>query len=211
MFGLRQKLFFGFGGLLAILLSVSVLCVVVLQQHRSWLDRFLYENWRSVEYGQHMLDAIQPLNAIAQNVSGQIGEPTKAEITAAAAASTKPLVDFDTNCDAENHNLTLPHEQDIAADLTQLWSGFEIDAHTGQQANKVTSDNYRDAFAKLINDQTSLSDRRAALYASTREPGHGCAAIVIATFLPLAERLPAELRVPQEQRIVGQAARFQIV
>ncbi len=94
MFGLRQKLFFGFGGLLAILLSVSVLAWWCFNSTAHGSIRFLYENWRSVEYGQHMLDAIQPLNAIAQNVSGEIGEPTKAEITAAAAASTKPLADF---------------------------------------------------------------------------------------------------------------------
>ncbi len=168
MFGLRQKLFFGFGGLLAILLSVSVLCVAVLQQHRSWLDQFLYENWRSVEYGQHMLDAIQPLNVIAQTVSGQSGEPTKAELAAATSASTKPLADFDSNCDAEDHNITLSHEDTIATDLTRLWSGFDIDVHTGRQTNKFTSDCYRDQFTKLLSGQTSLSDRRVAYAAIQR-------------------------------------------
>jgi signal transduction histidine kinase len=162
MFGLRQKLFFGFGGLLVILLSVSVLGIVVLQQHRSWLDQFLYENWRSVEYGQHMLDSLQPLNAAAQSVSGQNGEPAQSEIAAAVAASAKPLADFDANCDAENHNLTLPHEDEIASDLTRLWSGYNLDVHSGQQTNKLTSDCYRDALEKLISDQTNLSDRRAA-------------------------------------------------
>jgi two-component system, NtrC family, sensor histidine kinase KinB len=162
MFGLRQKLFFGFGGLLAILLSVSVLCVAVLQQHRSWLDQFLYENWRSVEYGQHMLDAVQPLNVIAQTISGQNGDPTQSELAAATIAASKPLGDFDSNCDAENHNITLSHEDSIAADLTRLWSGFDIDPHTGKQTNKLTSDCYRDQFTKLLSDQTSLSDRRIA-------------------------------------------------
>ncbi len=162
MFGLRQKLFFGFGGLLAILLSVSVLCVAVLQQHRSWLDQFLYENWRSVEYGQHMLDAVQPLNVIAQTISGQNGDPTKSELAAATIAANKPLGDFDSNCDAENHNITLSHEDTIAADLTRLWSGFDIDAHTGKQTDKATNDCYRDQLTKLLSDQTSLSDRRIA-------------------------------------------------
>jgi PAS domain S-box-containing protein len=168
MFGLRQKLFFGFGGLLAILLSVSILGVAVLQQHRSWLDQFLYENWRSVEYGQHMLDAFQPLNIIAQSISGQNGGPTKAELTVAKSASAKPLADFDFNCDAENHNITLSHEDTIAADLTRLWSGFDIDPHTGRQKNKLTSDCYRDQFTKLLSDQTSVSDRRAAFSAIQR-------------------------------------------
>ncbi|HEY1922971.1 MAG TPA: ATP-binding protein [Tepidisphaeraceae bacterium] len=168
MFGLRQKLFFGFGGLLAILLSVSVLGVAVLQQHRSWLDQFLYENWRSVEYGQHMLDSVQPLNAIAQSISGFNGEPTKAELTAAASAANKPLADFDSNCDAENHNITLSHEDAIAADLTRLWSGFAFDVHTGRQTNKLTGDCYRDQFTKLLSNETTLSDRRAAFSAIQR-------------------------------------------
>ena len=165
MFGLRQKLFFSFGGLLTLLLAVSILGVAVLQQHRTWLDKFLYENWRSVEYGQHMLDALLPLNTVAQAVSGEGGQPTKAEIAAATAASAKPLADFDANCDAENHNITLPHEDEIASDLTRLWSGYAIDTHTGQTTSKLTDDDYRDKLAKLLSDQTSLSDRRAA-YAS---------------------------------------------
>ena len=162
MFGLRQKLFFGFGGLLVILLAVSVLGVAVLQQHRTWLDRFLYENWRSVEYGQHMLESLQPLNAVAQAVSGRGGRPTHAEIAAASAAAAKPLADFDANCNAEDHNITLPHEDVIASDLTRLWSGNEIDIRTGQIIGKSTNDSYRDHFAKLLNDRTSLADRRAA-------------------------------------------------
>ena len=57
MFGLRQKLALGFGGLLLILLLVSALGIAVLRQHRAALDKFLYENWRSVEYSQNMIDA----------------------------------------------------------------------------------------------------------------------------------------------------------
>jgi len=162
MFGLRQKLFFGFGGLLVMLLAVSSLGVAVLHQHRTWLDSFLYENWRSVEYGQHMLEAIQPLNAIAENVSGTNGQPGSNEISRAATAAEKPLKTFDDNCDAEDHNITLPTEDVKAADLTRLWSGFEIDTHTGQRTQKSTGDCYRDGFVSLLNPQTTLADRRSA-------------------------------------------------
>jgi signal transduction histidine kinase len=168
MFGLRQKLLFGFGGLLAILLAVSVLSVAVFRQHRSWFDSFLYENWRSVEYGQHMLDSITPLNAIALNISGESGEPTAAQLMAAANAAEKPLKVFDDNCEAEDHNITLPTEDIKAADLTRLWSGYEIDTHTGQRLQKSATDNYRDDFLKLLSDRTSLSERRAA-YASVQQ------------------------------------------
>lgn len=168
MFSLRQKLFVGFGGLLAILLAVSVLGVAVLHQHRTWLDKFLYENWRSVEYGQHMLESLQSLNGISQSVSGDAGQPGKAEIDAAAAAASGPMQTFDSNCDAEDHNITLPTEDVKATDLTRLWSGYEIDTHTGERLAKAKPDNYRDALGVLLNAQTSLADRRAAAAAVRR-------------------------------------------
>jgi signal transduction histidine kinase len=168
MFGLRQKLFFGFGGLLVILLAVSSLGVAVLHQHRTWLDSFLYENWRSVEYGQHMLEALQPLNSIAQGVSGDARQPTAAEVSAASAAAEKPLKSFDENCIAEDHNITLPTEDVKAADLTKLWSGYDIDTRTGQRTEKSTPDCYRDQFSRLLSVQTSPADRRAAYAAIER-------------------------------------------
>lgn len=162
MFGLRQKLFFGFGGLLAILLAVSTFGVAVLHQHRTWLDKFLYENWRSVEYGQHMLDSLQPLNSITQSISGDKGQPNSVEIAAASAAAEKPRNTFNDNVVAEDHNITLPTEDVKASDLTRLWSGYEIDTHTGEQTRKSTSDSYSDQLALLLDARTDLSARRAA-------------------------------------------------
>jgi signal transduction histidine kinase len=162
MFGLRQKLLVGFGGLLAILLAVSILSVAVLRQHRTWLDTFLFENWRSVEYGQAMLDAMPPLNAAAQSLSGANGQPTDAQIRAAAKAAEAPLNSFNTNCAAENHNITLPREDEYASDLSRYWNGYEINTHTGERLQKASSDNYLDAFNKLADPKTGLSDRSAA-------------------------------------------------
>ena len=109
MFGLRQKLFVAFGGLLVIILAVSTLGIAVLRQHRTWLDTFLSENWRSVEYGQGMLGcSLQPLNAVAQSISGVTGQPTAAEIRSRRRGTrrVKPLESFDENVDAEDHNIT---------------------------------------------------------------------------------------------------------
>jgi signal transduction histidine kinase len=162
MFGLRQKLLVGFGGLLAILLAVSVLSVAVLRQHRTWLDTFLSENWRSVEYGQAMVDALPQLNAIAQSLSGAEGQPSDTAIQAASKAAAAPLTAFNTNCDAEDHNITLPREDEYASDLTRFWSGYEINTHTGERLQKSTPDNYLDAFNRLLDSKTSLADRAAA-------------------------------------------------
>jgi NtrC-family two-component system sensor histidine kinase KinB len=110
MFGLKQKLAIGFGGLLLTLLLVGGLGVVVLIRYTGTLDQFLRENGRSVEYGQRVTDAVDRLDELtAAN-----------RLTPAAAAG--PLHDADQAVDDENHNITLEGESAIAAALTSAWS-----------------------------------------------------------------------------------------
>jgi two-component system, NtrC family, sensor histidine kinase KinB len=163
MLGLRQKLLLGFGGLLIILLLVSGLGVAVLRQHRNALDKFLYENWRSVEYGQAIINDLPHLDEFAKNLSGETGQPDKSTIDAAVAAAAPVLADLSQNVDAEDHNITLVGEDDDAANLTKNWSG--VDIHSGQ---KITADNYRDTFGILTNVATTPADRVAAYAALQR-------------------------------------------
>lgn len=151
MFGLRQKLSIGFGGLLAILLLVSGLGIAVLTQYRGALDKFFYENWRSVEYGQNMVDDLEKLDDIAKPLASSNDQSSKA-IAQAASLSTGPLADFDSNCNAENGNITLEGEQSIAAELTRLWKG-------------ASSDSYRDTYQRLL-DPKITDDGRAVAYAN---------------------------------------------
>lgn len=117
MFGLRQKLILGFGGLLLILLVVSALGIAVLKQHRAALDKFLFENWRSVEYGQRMIDELERLNDAAEATMRDPSALAAAKSSAAAARA-----DFERNLADENHNITLPGEDRLAHQLTALWS-----------------------------------------------------------------------------------------
>jgi NtrC-family two-component system sensor histidine kinase KinB len=160
MFGLRQKLMFGFGGLLLILLTVSVLGIAVSQQHRTAMDKFLYENWRSVEYGEKMVEALNVLNDQARDLPT---DATAADLNAASAVALPSLKIFDDNVVAEDNNITLPHEDEIAGKLTALWSGTDL--KTGA---KVSSDNYRDNYLKLLDEKTTPDDRKAALAAVVR-------------------------------------------
>ena len=89
MFSLRHKLSVGFGGLLLILLVVSGLGIAVLRQHRTAMDKFLYENWRSVEYGQNMVDALDQLNDAAKVLAEANGPPGDAERTATRIAAAR--------------------------------------------------------------------------------------------------------------------------
>src|ERR1700678_666636 len=70
MFGLRLKLLLGFGGLLAILLSLSGVGIVVLDRYQRDLNQFLSENWNSVEYGQAMVYSLNTMDDIARRIEG---------------------------------------------------------------------------------------------------------------------------------------------
>jgi NtrC-family two-component system sensor histidine kinase KinB len=165
MFGLKQKLAFGFGGLLAILLIVSGLGIAVLWQYRSALDKFFYENWRSVEYGQTMVDSLERLNDVARPISGEQRQPTAAELLAATQSAgdlrsaDHPLGQFETNCVAEDNNVTLDGEEKIAAELTRLWKGQSL------AGVKLPADSYLQTYLRLLDPKTT-GDARTSAYAS---------------------------------------------
>ena len=149
MFGLRQKLLFGFGGLLAILLAVSGLGIAVLTQYRGALDKFYYENWRSVVYGQNMVDALDRLRETAVPLSGATGEPSLATLTAARGAADGLIARFDKNYQDENNNITLPGEREIASDLTVAWAGDDLNGR------HKTDDCLRIAYLTLLDAHTT--------------------------------------------------------
>lgn len=125
MFGLREKLVLAFGGMLLILLIVSGLGIAVLKQHRNALDKFLYENWRSVEYGQAMVDSVDKLGDMARQFADhavQVGPASDATLAAVRAAAAPALTKFDENLDLENHNITLPHRGRVG-ECASRWSG----------------------------------------------------------------------------------------
>ena len=143
MFGLRQKLIFGFGGLLLILLVMSAVGIGVLEQSRIALDRFLYENWRSVEYGHGMIDALGRLNETARLAVEQ--GPAAGDGDAGQGTAVEAIRAFERNLNDENHNVTLPGEDKLAQDLNAAWSGSEgykalhgriMDAATAPEARK---------------------------------------------------------------------------
>ena len=160
MFGLRQKLMLGFGGLLLILLCVSVLGIAVSRQHQNALRQFLYENWRSVEYGQKMVDALDRLNETARSVPAA---PSTGDLATANAVARPALQEFGDNVNAEDANITLPGEGEIAGRLTKYW--FGTDLKSGQ---KITGDCYQDAYTRFLDPATTPDGRAAAYAAITR-------------------------------------------
>ncbi len=148
MFGLRQKLLLGFGGLLALMLVVDCLGIAVTLRHRGTLDRFLTENWRSVDYGQHMVDSVDHLDELVRR--GHLASNT---------TEAKNWIQlFDRSVDDENRNVTLKGEQQDADDVTLHWTGSDRNGRHDPQA-------YRPAILSLMNPSASDTDRAAALAA----------------------------------------------
>ncbi|HEX8915053.1 MAG TPA: ATP-binding protein [Humisphaera sp.] len=118
MFGIRQKLALGFGGLLLILVVVSAVSLASLDWYSRTLERIFRENYDSVTYGQRMREAIEGLDDAAQ-----------ASLFAGAGSPERPAseyrVQFQQNLDRELSNLTLPGEPDVARSIVPLWQQYQ--------------------------------------------------------------------------------------
>lgn len=191
MFGLRQKLMLAFLGLLAILLIVSGLGIAVAANHRATIERFLYENWRSVAYGQHMADDIDHLSDIAKQTVGGDGRVSTADLAAAQGTSANWLSDFDKNLNDENHNITLgAPEQELADHLTGLW--FDPD-----KKGRPQDDSFRKTFDAFLNPATTPQARLAAyarienLAPQLRADAEGVLKLNFDNMTPVQERVKA--------------------
>ena len=121
MFGMRQKLVFGFGGLLAILIIVSVFSALVLRRYSNVMSTYLRDNFRSVQYGERMKKALDHLDAAARNAMDEkVGAPASQD----AVKTARDL--FDTNLHFESSNVTVHPAEDIAFDrITRDWATYE--------------------------------------------------------------------------------------
>jgi two-component system, NtrC family, sensor histidine kinase KinB len=171
MFGLRPKLLLGFGGLLTILLIVSGLGIALSIQQRQALNKFLYENWRSVDYGQTMIDSLARLDEIARqpNLNGQ------------QTTARQTIDQFQKSLNDENRNITLPGEQQLADRLSQLWQGG--------------ADSYQQEYSQLLAANSSPEQRSAAVAEINRLSPQVKSAAQAIIHLNLANMIPTEGRI----------------
>jgi len=118
MNSLRNKLWLGFGGLLFILVVVSVLALVVLTRYSRVLERVFHENYNSVMYCAGMKSALDEINNAEQRLIW--GEPNDVRQTDVQANL------FDTNLKLQLNNCTLPGETELSQRLASLWSEYRI-------------------------------------------------------------------------------------
>src|ERR1700736_5364286 len=124
MLGLRGKLLLGLGGLLVILLAVSVLADVVLRRYIDSNQRMLREDLSSVSAAAEMKDGIAQMDDILRRAARR---PQGADGATQAAAATAAELDaarqkFDRALGVQLTSVTLPHEKDVTDRLIARWS-----------------------------------------------------------------------------------------
>lgn len=139
MTSLRAKLAVGFGGLLAILLAVSLLSMIVLTRYSHTLERVFRENYDSAIYCDQMKAALDALDARAQAIAWGDSDSS---IHADPAAQKQQ---FETNLNLQLANCTLPGELERTRQLASIWSDYRRTYEQFDAAPGGSRDLYRSA------------------------------------------------------------------
>jgi two-component system, NtrC family, sensor histidine kinase KinB len=147
MRNLRAKLWLGFGGMLSILTVVSVLGIVVITLYSRSIDKILLENYRSVVYGEKMLEALEQLTNDAQ--TQVFGGPATTSAGALSEHRDSARKLFTDNLQLEHQNITVPGEQEAADHLSTVWVqyGKQLDA---VQAAGISEEERRSRYETLL-------------------------------------------------------------
>jgi NtrC-family two-component system sensor histidine kinase KinB len=118
MLGLRQKLSFGFGGLLLIILIIGIQSIIHLTKLGESIDIILRENYRSVITCQQMKEALERMD------SGILFELLGYTEKGSEVIRRNELA-FEMALEVELHNITLPGEGERASHLNDLFGQYK--------------------------------------------------------------------------------------
>ena len=138
MLGLRQKLSFGFGGLLLTILLIGIQSILHLTQLGPAIDVILRENYRSVIACQEMKEALERMDSGILFIF--LGEKQKG-----TELIQKNEVLFEKALQTELNNITLPGEGEKAVRLQELFNQFKASLHE-VQGLKGSVDQQREAY-----------------------------------------------------------------
>ena len=114
---LRQKLFFGFGGLLAVIVVIGVHSITRVTELGQSIDVILRENYRSVIACQEMKDGLERMDSGA--LFTILGHESQGKDL---IAKNEPL--FEKALQAELNNITLPGEGEKAESIRSLFNQY---------------------------------------------------------------------------------------
>jgi len=119
MFSLRHKLWFGFGGLLIVLLVVGIMGIVVVTRSGGAIQRVMRENYDSIAACQRMGVALAQLDRQALETLLDGGERQQA-----SGAAQGDIHEFEEALKFQQGNVTVPGEQEATDRLTSLWDKY---------------------------------------------------------------------------------------
>jgi PAS domain S-box-containing protein len=133
MSGLRGKLLLGFGGLLLILITVSVLANLVLSHYSRSNQRVLREDLSSVSAAQDMREAAIAIDADLDELIEH-----RRDLGSARVAVERQVRTFEEALRLQNTSATLPHEPETTDRLSALWNQYR------DTARQATADGLTD-------------------------------------------------------------------
>jgi len=155
VFGLRQKLMLGFGGLLTITVMIGVLSIVRIEALAGAIDVILRENYRSVIAAQDMKESLERMDSGALFTLSGLVQEGRAQIEGY-------LPRFEEALAVETGNITLPGEEAEAqiisghfAKYKELLNRISDDQATPESRREM----YFSALLPHFNDMKSAADK----------------------------------------------------
>src|ERR1700757_1237673 len=125
---MKRRIFLGLAPILILLAGIGIYAIVLLKALSGKIDLTLKENYRSVVAGRQMKESLQAMDSGL--VFTLIGET---ELGTKIYQQNQPI--FAKNLVAEEHNITLPGEQQLADSLRQDFTTYQSEV---QHFNEVS-------------------------------------------------------------------------
>jgi len=150
---LRSKLIVAFGGLLLILLAVGIVSVRMVTESSTAIERIFRENYDSVAACLKMKGAIERLDRLAElSLWERLPDPL---------GSSEPVIrEFERNLKFQQTNVTLPGEQELTDQLSELWKAYQRELHSLFQmpdAGIARRDFYRSALVPRLQELSNAA------------------------------------------------------
>jgi len=119
-FEMKRRIFLGLAPILVLLAGIGIYAIVLLKELGGKIDLTLKENYRSVVAGLQMKESLEAMDsALFFTLVGETERGNK------QYEQNQPV--FAKNLVAEEHNITLPGEQQLADSLRQLFTSYQAE------------------------------------------------------------------------------------
>ena len=197
---LRMKLMLGFLPLLAILIGLGLWAIAMFYGLGGNIDVILRENYRSVLAVERMKEALERMDSgLMFAFSGRAQQ--------AREQFDKSKQEFDRQLGVEQHNITVPGEQELVNELTAEYRGYlDLAADYFDLHNATTADRADVYFRRLLpkfENLRKLEDRVLLLNQRNMEQMNETSASVRSQLDPLDDRGAAGCRGPGHRLVAG--------